>query len=112
MGHKDTFNSLIKNMASVLNSDEYGYKPVEEWKIYFYDFKHYYDKLDPEIEENEPDDDDDKEDVMSNMHLRGLYYDRTFSYDEISSLIEGVLAAKTIDTKTANHLIWKREVKH
>lgn len=111
MGHKDTFNSLIKNMASVMNSDEYGYKPEEEWKIYFHDFKRYYDKLDSQIEENESDDDDDKEDVMSNMHLRGLYYNRTFSYDEINSLIEGVLAAKTIGTKTANCLIEKIENK-
>lgn len=46
---------------------------------------------------------------MPQMRLRGLYYNRTFTYDEINSLIEGVLAAKTIDTKTATRLIAKIE---
>lgn len=110
MGHKDTFNSLIKHMADIMNSDEYGcYKPEKEWKIYFHDFKRYCDEMDAKTEENESDDDDDKDGALPQMHLRGLYYNRTFSYDEINCLIEGVLAAKTIDTKTANRLIEKIE---
>ena len=43
------------------------------------------------------------------MHIDGLYYNRTFSYDEINSIIEGILASKTLDTKSADKLIEKVE---
>lgn len=43
------------------------------------------------------------------MRIHGLYYNRTFSYEEINSLIEGVLASKTLDTRSANALIKKIE---
>ena len=37
IGDKETFNRLIKDMARTLNSDEHGYKPESDWKIYFDD---------------------------------------------------------------------------
>lgn len=43
------------------------------------------------------------------MHIDGLYYNRTFSYDEINSMIEGILSARTLDTKSAARLIEKVE---
>lgn len=98
IGGKQAFNQLIKDMAKAMNSAEYGWKQEEEWKIYFRDFKSFVedDELDEDINEIE-------------MRLTDLYYNQTFSYDEINSLIEGVLSTKTIDTNTAAHLIEKIE---
>ena len=39
IGDKETFNRLIKDMARTMNSDEFGYKKEDDWKIYFNDFK-------------------------------------------------------------------------
>lgn len=36
-------------------------------------------------------------------------YNRTFSYDEIDRIIEGILSSKTLDTKSAKDLIEKVE---
>lgn len=43
------------------------------------------------------------------MRISGLYYNRSFSYEEINSIIEGILSTKTIDTKSAERLINKVE---
>ena len=43
------------------------------------------------------------------MRIDGLYYNRTFTYDEINSIIEGILSTKTLDTKSAAQLIEKVE---
>lgn len=111
IGDKETFNRLIKDMARTMNSGEYGYKTEDQWKIYFNDFKKYYgdeaDELDYETEFSSEEDYDEY--IDHTMHIDGLYYNRTFSYDEINSLIEGVLSTETIDTKTAQHLIKKIE---
>lgn len=109
MGDKETFNRLIKDMARVMNSDEYGYKPEEEWKIYFHDFKQFYEELDEKIDENIDDDKEYENYLKRSMRLKGLHYNHTFSYEEINNLIEGVLASKTIDTNTAKRLIEKIE---
>lgn len=111
IGDKETFNRLIKDMARTMNSDEYGYKPENDWKIYFHDFKKYYgdDAEDYASEADFGSDEafDESADLM--MHIDGLYYNRTFSYDEINSIIEGILATKTLDTKSAANLIEKVE---
>lgn len=100
----------LSKSARTMNSGEYGYKPEEEWKIYFHDFKRFYDGLDEDIEAVENDDDEDYKNYNKrSMRINNLYYNRTFSYEEINSLIEGILASKTIDTKTANYLIEKIE---
>lgn len=111
IGDKETFNRLIKDMARTMNSGEFGYKPEKEWKLFFQDFKRYFgDDADYEMDEDEFDGDEEYDDFVSQtMRIDGLYYNRTFSYDEINSLIEGILATKTIDTKTANCLIEKIE---
>lgn len=101
IGDKQTFNRLIKDMARAMNSDEYGYKKESEWKIFFEDFKKYYG--------DNADDLEDDEIYNDTMHIVGLYYNRTFSYNEINTLIEGVLSSRTIDTKTADELIRKIE---
>lgn len=106
LGEKEAYNRLIKDIARTLNSyeDGYGYKPEKEWKLIFDDFKKYYgDNTDEEM-------DDDYDDYIDKeMQIRGLYYQRTFSYDEINSLIEGVLSSRTIDSKSAQKLIEKIE---
>lgn len=104
IGDKQTFNRLIKDMARTMNSGEYGYKKESEWKIYFEDFKNYYGDDADNLENDESD-----EVYDDTMRIVGLYYNRTFSYNEINTLIEGVLSSRTIDTKTADELIKKIE---
>lgn len=43
------------------------------------------------------------------MRIRGLYYNHTFTYEEINSMIESILFSKTIDTESANKIIEKIE---
>ena len=101
IGDKQTFNRLIKDMAMTMNSDEHGYKKESEWKIFFQDFKKYYGDNADDLEGDEI--------YNDTMHIVGLYYNRTFSYNEINTLIEGVLSSRIIDTKTADELIRKIE---
>lgn len=111
IGDKETFNRLIKDMARTMNSDEFGYKQESDWRIYFHDFKKYYgdDAEDYGEEADFGSDAEYDEFADQTMHIDGLYYNRTFSYDEINSMIEGILAAKTLDTKSAGRLIEKVE---
>lgn len=110
IGNKETFNRLIKDMARTLNSDEYGCKPESCWKIYFDDFKKYYgDDADEDGETDFDSEDAYDEFADQTMRISGLYYNRTFSYEEINSIIEGILSTKTIDTKSAERLINKVE---
>ncbi len=104
MGDKQTFNRLIKDMARTMNSGEHGYKKESEWRIYFEDFKDYHGDDADNLEDDESD-----EVYDDTMRIVGLYYNRTFSYNEINTLIEGVLSSRTIDTKTADELIKKIE---
>ena len=101
IGDKQTFNRLIKDMAMTMNSDEHGYKKESEWKIFFQDFKKYYGDNADDLEGDEI--------YNDTIHIVGLYYNRTFSYNEINTLIEGVLSSRIIDTKTADELIRKIE---
>lgn len=106
---KGTFNRTIKEMARTLNADEdAGYKPESEWKIVFDDFKKRYgdeiDETELDTEDLDVDFDEDK-----NMRMEGLYYQRTFSYDEINDLIDGIWANRTLDSKSAEKLSQKVE---
>ena len=105
IGDKETFNRLIKDRAETLNSGDYGYKPEKDWKLWFEDFHAMYGDDAPE-REGEPTDGDFGSQMM---HISGLYYNRTFSYDEIDSLIDGVLASKTLENASAQRLIEKIE---
>lgn len=109
LGYKETLNDTICNMALAMNTDSKGtIKPENEWKIIFEEFSRRYGLLG----DNESLDEEDyfKENKkMSRMPIRHLYYQHTFSYDEINSIIEGILATKTIDSKTAHNLIDKIE---
>lgn len=108
IGDKETFNRLIKDMARTMNSDEFGYKKEDDWKIYFHDFKKYYGDT-AETCKDEADFGSDEEFADQTMRIDGLYYNRTFTYDEINSIIEGILSTKTLDTKSAVQLIEKVE---
>ena len=101
VGDKETYNDTIVKLAEALNFDEYAVKPEENWKIIFDDFKRYYgdDDFDDEIDDSD----------SATMRIRGLYYNHTFSYEEINSLIEAVLFSKTVDTATADCIIDKIE---
>lgn len=100
LGDKETYNDTIVKMAMALNSEEYGIKPEKEWKLVFKDFTRRF----GESSLYEDDSDDNQK-----MRIRGLYYNHTFSYDEINSIIESILFSKTIDTKSANEIIKKIE---
>ena len=66
-----------------MNFDEYGVKPEDEWKLIFKDFvkKFGSESLDESDSEDEYDDN-------QTMRIRGLYYNHTFTYEEINSMIE------------------------
>lgn len=85
-----------------MNSSGDEILPVKDWKIVFDDFKNEYD-----LDNYNPNDDIDEDDSNLSMHIRNLYYNRTFSYDEIDRIIEGILSSKTLDTKSAKNLIEK-----
>lgn len=104
MGDKETYNDTIVKMAMALNFDEYGVKPEDEWKLIFKDFvkKFGAESLDESDSEDEYDDN-------QTMRIRGLYYNHTFTYEEINSMIESILFSKTIDTESANKIIEKIE---
>lgn len=104
LGDKETYNDTIVKMAMALNFDDYGVKPEDEWKLIFKDFIKMYGES--SLDENESEEDSDEN---QKMRIRGLYYNHTFSYDEISSMIESILFSKTIDTKAANEIIKKIE---
>ena len=104
LGDKETYNDTIVKMAMALNFDDYGVKPENEWKLIFKDFIKMYGES--SLDENESEEDSDEN---QKMRIRGLYYNHTFSYDEISSMIESILFSKTIDTKAANEIIKKIE---
>lgn len=103
LGDKETYNDTIVKTATALNSDEYGVKPENEWKLVFKDFIKKYGEN--SLDESDFEEDEDNQ----TMRIRGLYYNHTFSYDEINSLIESVLFSKTVDTESANRIIEKIE---
>lgn len=86
--HKSTFNSLIRDMALTLNGEK-----EDSWRIIYDDYIRRF----RDLEE------------FDSTHIKNLYYNHTFSYDEIDSLIEGVLFSKTLDDKSKRQLINKIE---
>lgn len=112
VGGKETFNDTIFHMALAMNCDETGMvREPEEWKIDYLAFREKYggdngpDEEYDEEEEEKP----GQESREQRLPIRALHYRHTFSYEEINALIEGVLFSRTLDTKTANHLIGKIE---
>lgn len=110
---KETFNDAIFHMALAMNCEESGMvKPAEEWKIDYLAFREKYGgrnetgEEDDVLEEDEEFEQDPKE---ARLPIRALHYRHTFSYEEINALIEGILFSRTLDTRTANHLIEKIE---
>lgn len=92
IGNKETFNDTIVNMANAMNSDSNErINPEEEWRIIFDAFAKRYG--------SEGTEEEDEEDAQR-MPIRGLYYNHIFSYDEINSLIEGILFSKTMLSHT------------
>ena len=104
LGDKQTFNRMIVQAAMTMNFDSDDVKCEKEWNIVFDEFKRQF----GDDVKNDEGEDDEYEDSMK---IRNLYYNHTFSYKEINSIIEGILASKTIDSKTANFLIDKIEKK-
>lgn len=112
MGDKETFNRLIKDMAWALNWDETECKPREERKIYFQSFEEYCEEWKKSLAEEVDDESQEgffEEYNKRSMHLKKLYYNRTFSYQEIDALIESIWGSGTLDMKTSQQLIEKIE---
>lgn len=101
IGNKETFNDTIVNMANAMNSDSNErINPEEEWRIVFDAFARRYGSEGTEEEDEEG---------TQRMPIRGLYYHHIFSYDEINSLIEGILFSKTMTPEDGEKLIEKIE---
>lgn len=101
IGNKETFNDTIVNMANAMNSDSNEMiNPEEEWRIVFDAFAKRYGSEGTEEEDEEG---------THRMPIRGLYYNHIFSYDEINSLIEGILFSKTMTPEDGKKLIEKIE---
>ena len=101
IGNKETFNDTIVNMANAMNSDSNErINPEEEWRIVFDAFAKRYGSEGTEEEDEEG---------TQRMPIRGLYYNHIFSYDEINSLIEGILFSKTMTPEDGEKLIEKIE---
>lgn len=112
MGDKETFNRLIKDMANIMNSAEYGYKDKKDWKIVFKDFERRY-GIEVEWELDEQNESESVNDELSYMdipmRIQDLYYNQPFSYEEVNGIIEGILNAKTLGTVETQTLIKKVE---
>lgn len=118
---KDTFKSALLNLANTLNCDADSHPlPQEQWRVFYEEYLKRYGVADGEIE----DDSDQQEDEEGwgeqernpsqptrkvSPPVNNLYYQHTFSYQEINSLIEGVLFSRTLDTREANLLVKKIE---
>lgn len=106
IGDKQTFNRMIIHSAMTLNFNEEDIKPECEWNVIFDEFVKQFGCKMEDIEDDGSEEDD--QDIHS-MPIRGLYYNHTFSYDDVNSLIEGIRFSKTLDTNKANSLIDKIE---
>lgn len=113
--NKDTFKTAVWNMANALNSDmDEHMLPQDQWKL-VYDA--YLEKFGATDETDSLELAEDKSDGEAPEETSGkrkvdppvnnLFYRHTFSYDEISSLIEGVLFSRTLSSRQANLLVKK-----
>lgn len=112
---KDTFKSAVWNMANTLNSgvDE-CMLPQDQWKLVYDAYLEKFGAAD-EADSSEPTGDEDDGDAPKKTSgkrkvdppVNNLFYRHAFSYDEISSLIEGVLFSRTLSTSQANLLVKK-----
>ena len=107
---KGTFNDAVFHMALAMNCGENGtVLPSEkQWKIVYQAFSEKYG------DGNRTDDETDGAEEMSGgkeykLPIRNLYYQHTFSYEEIDALIEGILFSRTLDSQTANQIVEKIE---
>ena len=111
---KDTFKNMVLRMANVMNSDVEGHVlPQEQWKIVYGAYLDKYGATDENVV-GRPEDEDDgvtqgEEPGKRKVSppVKNLYYQHTFSYQEIDSLIDGVLFSRTLDTREANLLVKK-----
>lgn len=102
MGGKDTSHNLILSMVAAMNFDEHGLRPSEEWRLGFREFE---DQYGGELKEG----DDDDPPVLDDLCVRGLYYQHSFTYDEVNRLIEAVQLSGTLSTGETKALIEKLE---
>jgi len=111
---KETFRNEIFNIANALNCDENGsLLPPNQWKIFYKAYSDLYGDGPGDGVDEEDDESEEAEDTGAKKKagppVEGLYYQHTFSYEEINALIEGVLFSRSLDTKTARLLVQKIE---
>lgn len=96
-GDKNTRNKLIKNVAYAVNSDSRGtLLPENEWKIIYRDFVRDYG------EKNEKSNLPKKE-----HHICDIYYNHSFSYEEIRMILESISSNDKLPDKTKEKLSQK-----
>lgn len=102
MGRKETGRDLIIRMVLAMNYAEYGLRPKDQWKLNFDAFEAKYGR------DNE-EEDGDEEEGLDDLQIRRLYYQHTFSKEEIDRLIEAFLFSSTLTGQEAKALIDKIE---
>lgn len=102
LGGKDTSHNLILSMVSAMNFGEHGLRPHQEWKLNFKEFEAQYGG---ELQE----DDDSEAPALDKLSIRGLYYQHSFTYDEVNRIIEAVQLSGTLNTRETKALIEKLE---
>ena len=102
LGGKEAFRDLILNMVSAMNFGDYGLRPKEEWKL---NFKEFEERYGGELEEEE----DGEAPLLDELYIRDLYYQHSFTYEEVDRLIEAVLLSGTLATGEAKALTEKLE---
>ena len=102
MGGKDTSHNLILSMVMAMNFDEHSLRPRREWKLSFKEFEAQYGG---ELQE----DDDSEAPELNELRIRGLYYQHSFTYEEVNRLIEAVQLSGTLSTGETKTLTEKLE---
>jgi len=94
IGNSKTLHDFIVDLADALNLDENeNALPIDEWRIVFDDYVNAY--------SDEPDKDLGKD----YLHIKNLYYNPEFSYDDIDAMVEAIRFSRTMEPDRANKLI-------
>lgn len=94
LGHKTTRRNLIKNLVTILNSDENGnLLPEEEWKLVYDDFRR----------------DAESPDENQEHHICNLYYVQEFSDYEIDDIKNSIRANEKLSSERQKELVSKIE---
>lgn len=104
----DTLKDAVFDIATAMNSDAMEVTlPPDQWKIVYKAYSAAYGGNDDENLEEEDEDEEKPPKKKRGLPIKDLYYRHDFTYDEVNTLIEGVLFSRTLSTQDANELVEK-----